>query len=62
MVRPGQFARVRLFDSGERVGLVIDADENEATIDFQVIGGVFRLTVPQRWCIVYVPNDEGVIQ
>ena len=55
MIKPGQLVNVQIWGR-VKVGRVAHVENGEATIDFPVVGGVFRLTVPADWCVTYIPK------
>ena len=53
MIKPGQLINVQIWGQ-IKVGRAVCIENGEITVDFPVFGGLFRLTVPAKWCTVYV--------
>lgn len=60
-MKPGQIVKVNLWGN-VKPGRVVSVNEGSITLDFLVIGGMFRLTVPDYWIIHDIPAAKGAIQ
>lgn len=58
MIKPGQVVNVQIWGQ-VKAGILVGVENGEATVDFPVINGFFRLTVPAGWCTLYMMKGGG---